>query len=60
MTEIHHTFGESWKVEEFDWLFTADFSRRIKNDVIKGLPYEPVYEPQFQNESEEKAAKNVS
>ena len=60
MNEIHHKFGESWRVEEDDWLFSMQFALKIATDIDRGMPYEPSYEPTFSSKEEEREIKDVS
>ena len=56
---IHDKFGESWAVAEEDWLFSLDTAGLVKDDIDRGMPYTPVYAPQFKNEELKKHAEEV-
>merc|ERR1712150_131223 len=52
---LHSEFGESWRVEQSDWLFhTADIVSDISDDVSTGSPgFVPRYEVVFNTPQEE-------
>ena len=58
---IHDQFGETWKVEESDWLFNLyAHSVQIKNDTENGVGFVPVLEPHFASDGKRIEAENVS
>ena len=57
---IHEEFGNSWQVAEKDWLFSLQVAGLVKEDIAKGLPYTPVYTPQFESEDLRRHAEEVS
>ncbi|XP_063723528.1 uncharacterized protein LOC134851395 isoform X2 [Symsagittifera roscoffensis] len=57
---IHDQFGETWKVEESDWLFNLyAHSVQIKNDTENGVGFVPVLEPHFASDGKRIEAENA-
>ena len=59
MTDIHHTFGNKWKVGRDQWIFAAASQGELENDVAYESSYTPVYEASFDNPDLERQAKKV-
>ncbi|XP_075252291.1 mucin-like protein isoform X3 [Convolutriloba macropyga] len=57
MTDIHHTFGNKWKVGRDQWIFAAASQGELENDVAYESSYTPVYEASFDNPDLERQAK---
>ena len=58
---IHDQFGETWKVDESDWLFNLyAHTVQIQNDNENGAGLVPVLEPHFASDEKRIEAENVS
>ena len=56
---IHNEFGETWKVEEADWLFSDDIAVLIKDDITAGSPFTPIYTLEFDDDNLRQQAEEV-
>ena len=47
---IDAQFGDSWEVPVEDWLFSGERAINVRNDIVAGSPFTPVYTPEFESE----------
>ena len=57
---IHEEFGETWSVNETDWIFSFQIASLILNDIQNGSPFNATYTIQFESEELKQQAEEVS
>ena len=61
LSAIHSQFGETWAVENSDWIFKNDqFVQGIEQDIQDGASYEASYEITFESNELKIQAEEVS
>ena len=57
---IHNDFGETWAVQEEDWMFSFKIANLISKDIQSGSPYTAKYTAEFESDELKAQAEEVN
>ena len=57
---IHNDFGETWAVQEEDWMFSFKIANLISKDIQSGSPYTAKYTADFESDELKAQAEEVN